>query len=176
MRGGIGGREGQRGGPGEVGPAARRRRERSSTYAASDGVRGRRLRRGLVVSAILLTACSGDPSRQIDRLASSAATARLIAADRLSGAVPSHFSRRLLADLSNEVKTGAESLGRESLPAPLQGQVLASAAELRRVLADEQKAVEADDRGRLRAAMLRAQAAAGRLRALSQRASSGGQR
>jgi hypothetical protein len=163
MRGGIAGRRELRDEPGEAGRAVARPRRWSS----------RRLlfRRSLAGLAILLAACSGDPSQQIDDLASSAASARLVAADRLAGAVPRPYARRLLADLAGEVTKGAESLKPGSLTPDVAAPALATARELRAVLRDERRALEAGDRDGLRAAMQRAGSVAGRLRALSKRAS-----
>jgi hypothetical protein len=162
----------------------RRRRGEGRGDCTGVGPRGERrwtagrLARRLAVGAavLLLSACSGSPSQQIDQLASSAAAARLVAADRLSGSVPPHYTRRLLASLASEVKSGTRSLEPGSLPAPLAAQALASARDLASVIGDEQRAVETGDARGLRAAMLRAQSVAQRLQALSRRASSGGGR
>ena len=123
-----------------------------------------------LVAAVLLSACSGGAEQQIDDLSSNAAAARMIAADRLAGSVPSHYSSRLLADLSDEVKTTADALKPGSLPSSLSSSALAASHDLQAVIQTEQDAVESGDASRLRAAMDRAGALHERLQSLSQQA------
>jgi hypothetical protein len=123
-----------------------------------------------LVVPMLLAACSGGASQQIDDLSSNAAAVRLVAADRLAGSVPSLYASRLLAALANEAQTTANSLKSASLPGPLSSSAAAASNDLQAIIQNEQAAIEANDAPRLHAAMERAQALHERLQALSQQA------
>ena len=123
-----------------------------------------------LIAPMLAAACSSGASQQIDDLSSTAAAARLIAADRLAGSVPSHYSHRLLANLADEVKTTTGALKPGSLPSSISSSTRAASNALEAVIRSEGSAVEANDAPRLHAAMDRAQALHDRLQALSQQA------
>jgi septal ring factor EnvC (AmiA/AmiB activator) len=97
--------------------------------------------------ALLLAACGGGPDQAAKDAASAASAAELIAAQRLSGAIPSTYAAKLLHDLGSGLDQSEQQLTSGRADAK---RAKDATEQLGRVLGEMSSDVRSDDRAALR--------------------------